>query len=141
VLGLCIVQDNPIDNIRKPLYQWEYIILNFLPDKLYLLNFEQVPGHWYDNPFPVKNSINLITSLDQISEELVILDFNGEILLNNFSHPETCTYVFGPNNGTDFKNSYNFSNAVKIESKSSWEYYSWVAAGITLHDRYIKNGN
>ena len=60
MLGLCIVQDNPIDNIRKPLYQWEYIILNFLPDKLYLLNFDQAPGHWYDDPFPVKNSINLI---------------------------------------------------------------------------------
>ena len=120
--------------------QLSYALLHFKPATVYAFN--EAGGS-------VFAAATLITSLDEVPGTLVLLaptnsvHYPGTVPLDTFEHPESATYVFGPNDENllpEHVGSATLDARVHIPTDTDDQMWNWTALAVTLYDRRVKSG-
>ena len=143
MVSICFIND-PDENSQM---QWDYILLNFRPDNLYIISEENLE---FNRKSPRSKStviksvkdlpknVPLVVLAPKISEHL-----QGETSLLEFKHPKDAIYFFGSDNGQlskeDFK-SRKPEHLVYVPVDTDDQMFSFMAAAVVLWDRRVKNG-
>lgn len=143
MFNVCITYD-PNENSQM---QWDYVLLNFKPDSLYLIGGDK-------KDIARKSPRSKAVHIKNVSElprdiPLVVLtpklgrNIQGTKSLLEFEHPENATYLFGSDidhlTPKDFKLR-SPDHIVYIPVDTDDEMFSYMAAAVTFWDRRVKNG-
>ena len=85
------------------------------------------------------------SSVHRVPEKHVCLLHPSEttetlISIEDYRHPADATYVFGPDDGrTGWHRNFPGADLVCIPVVNGMQFYSHIAAAITLHDRLVKS--
>lgn len=118
--------------------QWSYSLNNFRPDKIYILGIDSEHSFLNYKIFQVVTPI-LISSYNEIVEQRVFLSpqnsttMPGQINLKDFTHPETCCYIFGANN-SDMSSTAD-GDVVYIPTSTTDNMFNWVTYSVLSWDR------
>jgi hypothetical protein len=125
--------------------QWSYLFEIVRPNKIYILHTHTAEGcEWVNDPIFSQVELVLINNYSEIQEQIVYLApqngtyIQGNISLVDYVHPESCCYVFGPNDSS--LQSSEPGDKVYIPTNNDWQYYNWMVGAITFYDRRVKNG-
>lgn len=127
--------------------QWDYILLNFKPENLYIISNEELE-------FNQRSPRSKATQIRNVSElpkdvPLVVLAphsaeyLKGETSLLDFKHPENVIYFFGPDNENitkEYFKSRKPDHLVYIPVDTIDQMFSFMTAAVVLWDRRLKNG-
>lgn len=143
MLFVCFTHD-PEENSQM---QWDYILLNFKPDKLYIITNEKLE---FNHRSPRSKAIQ-IKNIKELPKDtpLVVLapqfaeHIKGETSLVDFKHPKDAIYFFGPDVGHLTKEYFSDrkpDHLVYIPVDTDDQMFSFMAAAVVLWDRRIKYG-
>lgn len=122
--------------------QWSYLLSNFKPRSLFVI------GEVNPTIIPFKGYIK-INSAEEIPGTLVLAapingeNYQGNVPLPTFHHPDECCYMFGSDNhhldepqmGARIPD-----YSVYVPTDTIDNMYSYIAGAVILYDRKVKNG-
>jgi len=78
-----------------------------------------------------------VNKIEEINDDIIIFDEDGDISLNEFKHPRDAVYVFG-HTGQSLKHDFPNAVSVAIDTPKTIALFGAVACGIVLEDRKRK---
>ena len=134
----------PYTNDEHEQNQWDYVLSNFKPDEIFILNPEE-------KELPKTNVFGkgrIIKSLEELKEYNIIFlapehgrYIQGKTNIFDLKHPENAAYVVGSNHVYPTTDNY-FDKYIKhyvfIPTDTKDDMYNWVAMAIILYDRKLK---
>lgn len=137
-VSVCITHEEDSSNTFDN--QWAYVLSNFMPDKVYIKGIDPEDGFLNYKIFQRITPV-LISNYSEIAEDLVFLSPQtsttkpGTINLKDFTHPASCCYVFGANNGE--LTSDQPGDAVYIQTDTTDELFNFMVYAIVAWDRGV----
>lgn len=123
--------------------QWDYALSHWPPDEVFIRGEGNWPGK------PLRDARRVATAADLPDVPLVVMTpkdgryIKGETALQEFIHPERCTYLFGSdkeNLHPDDMGGRAPDHLVYIPTLTHHEMFSWVAGAIVMYDRAVALG-
>lgn len=142
MVSICI----PVPNNSTIQNQWDFLLSHFEIDTLYLLGDKELETK--SKSFQNYNLIGDGGYLP-IDKPLVVMSpknaryIKGVTSLLDFKHPKDAIYFFGADNVHlyDELGDRKADHLVYIPTYTDYEMYSFIAAGITLYDKILKEHN
>ena len=137
-VSVCITHEEDLSNTFNN--QWAYVLSNFKPDKVYIKGIDAEDRFLNYKIFQTIPPI-IISDYSEIAEDIVFLSpptsaiKPGTINLKDFTHPASCCYVFGANNGE--LSSDQPGNVVFIQTDNTDELFNFMVYAIVAWDRNI----